>query len=308
MQDDPRAILKKHGKTFNFARLFLDNDTGIGAARLYRFCRIVDDIADDADDKNMAKLRLEKLIQAINDNCKQDPVVGDFLQVCEAFNINRIHGITLVEGVTQDLEHQALDSEAALIQYAYKVAGVVGLMMAPILGSDPKGYCFAVDLGIGMQLTNIARDVMEDAQMGRRYIPGEWLNDMPAEQIQLAPKEAAEAIQSAIGSLLDLAEVYYDSGLAGLHYLPRRNRQAIAVAAYVYRDIGRKITKNNHQYWQGRVVVGGAQKIKLAGEALWHLSTGNLAKKPVQHNVDLHNHLQQYKIQDSDNATLINMQ
>jgi phytoene synthase len=307
MQDDPREILKKHGKTFNFARLFLDNDTGIGAARLYRFCRIVDDIADDSDDKNVAKLRLEELINAINDNCKKDPVVADFLQVCEAFNINRIHGITLIEGVTQDLDFQALDSEEALIQYAYKVAGVVGLMMAPILGSETKGYRFAVDLGIGMQLTNIARDVMEDAQMGRRYIPAEWLNDLAAEQIKLAAEEAKENVQAAIALLLGLAETYYDSGLAGLYYLPRRNRQAIAVAAYVYREIGRKLTKNNHQYWQGRVVVGGAQKIKLAGQALWHLSTGNLAKKPVQHNVELHNYLQQYKIQDSDNPTLINM-
>jgi len=293
MQSDPTALLKKHGKTFNFARFFLGEQTGLAAARLYSFCRIVDDIADESDDQQEAKKNLEALTIAIMENDKAHPIIGDFLLLCDEFGIDKNNGITLIQGVSQDLGLQTLDNQADLIQYAYKVAGVVGLMMAPILAADKRGFVFAVDLGIGMQLTNIARDVMEDAHMGRRYIPAQWLNELSPQDIVLSREQDRTTVQTAIAKLLRLAEEYYQSGLAGLYYLPNRNRRAIAVAAYSYREIGRKLQENNHQYWQGRVVVSAHQKVKLAGKVLWRLSTGKLAKFPTQHSVKLHTYLKQ---------------
>ncbi|MFQ3206160.1 MAG: phytoene synthase [Glaciecola sp.] len=291
MQDNPTALLKKHGKSFNFARFFLGSDTGIAAARLYRFCRIVDDIADENEDKVDAAQQLTLLKQQIVQNQKTDPIIGDFLALCSEYGIDRNHGITLIEGVSQDLIPLALASEKMLIQYAYRVAGVVGLMMAPILGAKKVGYAFAVDLGIGMQLTNIARDVMEDAQMQRRYIPADWVGALSAEQIANSELADREVVQKAIQSLLQLAETYYQSGLSGLYYLPARNRRAIAVAAFVYRDIGRKLLSNHCIYWQGRVIVSTPRKLQLACQALWQLTTSKLAHTDCVHANELHLHL-----------------
>lgn len=292
MQDDPTALLKKHGKSFNFARLFLGNETGIAAARLYSFCRIIDDIADESVDKKLAKKDLSSLGDAINQNQKDHPLVGDFLMLCEEHGIDRKNGITLIEGVTEDLGFQALETEQEIVQYAFKVAGVVGLMMAPILGANKNGYSFAVDLGIGMQLTNIARDVLEDANMNRRYIPGAWVDSISPEQISLVQKNDRTNIQNAITRLLALAERYYDSGLAGLYYLPRRNRPAIAVAAYVYREIGRKLLKQNCEYWRGRMVVSTPQKALLACQALWRSRSSEFANTAREHDPELHIYLQ----------------
>ena len=198
MKDDPTELLKKHGKTFNFARLFLGKKTGIAAARLYRFCRIVDDIADESPDPDMAKVKLDELKQSIAHKSASHPVLEDFLRLCEEYQIDRHHGITLIDGVSQDLNVVALPSLDTLIQYSFRVAGVVGLMMAPILGAKKVGCAFAIDLGIGMQLTNIARDVLEDAQMGRRYLPEEWVGSLSASHILLTNDEHRVQIQNAI--------------------------------------------------------------------------------------------------------------
>jgi phytoene synthase len=291
MQDNPTALLKKHGKSFNFARFFLGSQTGIAAARLYRFCRIVDDIADENEDKVEAAQQLTLLKQQIIQNQKTDPIIGDFLALCSEYGIDRNHGITLIEGVSQDLNPLALTSDEMLIQYAYRVAGVVGLMMAPILGAKKAGCSFAIDLGIGMQLTNIARDVMEDAQMQRRYIPSTWVKDLSAQQIANSELADRAVVQKAIQSLLQLAETYYQSGLSGLYYLPARNRRAIAVAAFVYRDIGRKLLGNQCIYWQGRVIVSTPRKLRLASQALWQLATSKFAHADCVHASELHLHL-----------------
>ncbi|MFT5542449.1 MAG: phytoene synthase [Glaciecola sp.] len=291
MNDDPTELLRKHGKSFNFARLFLGSDTGIAAARLYRFCRIIDDIADESEDKEIARTELDKLKDLIIDNRVNQVQVNDFLMLCEEYSIDRHHGITLIEGVSQDLDKVALTSAADLIQYAYRVAGVVGLMMAPILGANKTGYAFAIDLGIGMQLTNIARDVMEDARMQRRYLPAKWVNNASAEEILANGSSVQNTVQPAVKQLLALAETYYQSGLEGLYYLPPRNRRAIAIAAYIYRQIGRKLLKNQCQYWDQRTVVSTPHKMTLAGQALWALRFSPMAKKVSPHDNELHIYL-----------------
>jgi phytoene synthase len=290
VNDDPTALLKKHSKSFNFARLFLGSETGLAAARLYRLCRIVDDIADDSPEPKIAFEQLNFFKTAIVQNTASHPVIEDFLRLCDEYQIDRNHGITLIDGVSQDLNSVALSGQDSLIQYAFRVAGVVGLMMAPILGASKAGYPFAIDLGIGMQLTNIARDVQEDAQMARRYLPGDLVDDLTAQQIASGLNHRPK-VQQAIKAILTLAEEYYQSGLAGLYFLPPRNRRAIAVAAYVYREIGRKLMRNNCAYWQGRVAISKPRKISLACQALWHLKTGAIAKQKTQHKQTLHLYL-----------------
>jgi phytoene synthase len=142
-----------------------------------------------------------------------------------------------------------------------------------------------------MQLTNIARDVMEDAKMQRRYIPQDWVKGLSAAQITKSEIAERAVVQKAIQRLLQLAETYYQSGLAGLYYLPPRNRRAIAVAAFVYRDIGRKLLNNDCIYWQGRVMVPTSKKLLLASQALWQLTTSKLAHTDCVHASELHLHL-----------------
>jgi phytoene synthase len=289
MQLEPaNTVLKTYGKSFHFAKFFLKADTGDAAARLYRFCRLIDDIADENPDKNTSRLQLHSIQNSIKANVSANPVVHDFLLLCEQYSIDRHHGITLIAGVLQDLEPVALSSYEDLLNYAFRVAGVVGLMMAPILGAERSGYAFAVDLGIGMQLTNIARDVLEDAQMHRRYLPGDWVNGLGVTQILAPNVEQNVVITEAIARLLTTAETFYQSGISGLYFLHPQNRKAIAVAAYLYRDIGRKLLQRQCDYLQGRVAVGYVRKCSLAINVLTELRFRHLAKVKPQHDHTLH--------------------
>ena len=172
----------------------------------------------------------------------------------------------LLEGLISDQGTVLLLNENQLIQYSYKVAGTVGLMMAPILGiSSKKAIPFAVDLGIAMQLTNISRDVLEDAELGRRYIPGEWCDELSAPKIvELAKNGATEdrlKVSAAIKRTLLLAETYYISGFKGLAYLPPRNHLAILIAGIIYRLIGRRLLNSGTKWWVGRQVVNNTGKL-----------------------------------------------
>lgn len=284
-------VLKKQGKSFYFAKLFLAKDTGNAAARLYQFCRLIDDIADENPDICQARHQLEVIQQSLVANESDHPVVNDFLMLCTTYGIDRQHGITLISGVMQDLEPVALLTYDELLNYAYRVAGVVGLMMAPILGAERSGYCFAIDLGIAMQFTNIARDVFEDAQMNRRYLPADWVNNLDAQAL-LSPNTTQQAVvKNAIARLLHTAETFYDSGISGLYFLYPKNKKAIAVAAYLYRGIGRKLLAQHPDYRQGRVMVGFSQKCVLALQALVDLKAGNIARDLPQHQPRLHDML-----------------
>ena len=298
-------VLKRHGKSFYFARLFLAADTGDAAARLYRFCRLIDDIADESPDKAQARIELERIQHTINENASDHPIVNDFLSLCHEYSIVRQHGNTLIMGVLQDLNPVALGSYSDLINYAFKVAGVVGLMMAPVLGSSRAGYPFAIDLGIAMQFTNIARVILEDAKMQRRYLPADWVGDWSPDQLQFPTASQYQQINQAAMQLLDLAETYYNSGISGLYYVSPKDKRAIAVAAYIYREIGRELLKRDCDYRKGRVVIGTTRKCVLAGKALWAVGTGKVANKQVVHDPLMHAELcfvNEYESVDSEKA------
>ncbi len=296
-QANALETLKKHGKTFNFARLFLPKHTGEDAATLYQFCRFVDDVVDEAPSKTQAEKEIEKIRVALTSQNTLDPMVGPFIGLCSKHDIPIKYGLHLVHGVSQDLSDVSIQTTTELIQYAYYVAGVVGLMMAPILGSEKKGYPFAIDLGIAMQLTNIARDVLEDANNQRRYVPGDLVCNVSPAQIS-RPNEATKAKMShAIKALLGIAEKYYESALIGLNYLPLKSRLAIRVAAVAYREIGRKLARREYAFWQGRVAVPSWHKAVLASKCLLIPDTLFSGDSIPQHQSTLHQPLQCILIQ-----------
>ena len=152
----------------------------------------------------------------------------------------------------------------------------------------------AIDLGIAMQLTNIARDVLEDAEMGRRYLPASWVGDVKPAQITAASNapdgEVAKAVSLAVRQLLLLADDFYQSGTAGLSYLPLRAHIAIAVAARIYRQIGMQIAATGYGWHQGRQVTSRVTKIICSLQACGSICRRFWRRAP--HRRHLHNGLE----------------
>ena len=260
-------VLAKHGRAFYLASFLLPPDRREDAARLYQFCRLVDDIADEqADAVALAELEAELLEQR-----PARPLVANMLELRERRGLPINALIHLIEGVRGDLGTVAVENDAELLRYCYRVAGTVGLMMCAVLGvTDPKALRHAVDLGIAMQLTNISRDVKEDQEMGRRYIPATRGTPKPA-----------------VAGLLSMAERYYESAQAGLPHIPLRTRPAIAVAMAVYRQIGRRLVRQGGDPMLGRTVVPLWEKLLAGSRALALLPFTALAP----HQTVLHNDL-----------------
>ena len=172
--DNPELILATSGESFHWARRFLGNKMGHDAARLYSFCRVLDDMAD-GDIENGPEHLIQIQAKLKQGEWGNHPLLNQFSDMVDEYGLSTNVVSSLVEGLLDDQADEVLIAdEAELIQYAYKVAGTVGLLMCDVLNTDePRAKPHAVDLGIGMQLTNIARDVLEDAKMGRRYLP--WL-------------------------------------------------------------------------------------------------------------------------------------
>ena len=300
-QESAECILSNHGKTFHWAKRFLGTTAARQATLLYAFCRCLDDIAD-GDRPGGLKL-LEKIDTALELDTASDlaidvPELATFLALSKEASIPLTAARDLIAGLIFDQGTVAIADQDALVTYAYQVAGTVGLMMAPILGRlDQRADAFAIDLGIAMQLTNIARDVAEDAGMGRRYIPANWCEALTSSEISASitsqETKTRVLISAGIVKILDLSESYYKSGLSGLCYLPWQNHLAIGIAARVYRAIGCKIARCNYEWWRGRQVTSGPEKIIASAKSLPLLISRR--KKPDLHNFNLHSPLKDIK-------------
>ena len=299
-QQGYETSLAQNGRTFHWARRFLGATHGANAARLYAFCRLLDDLADG--DLPDGKARLTSIAHDLNalsqdkNSPVTDPDMAEFVPFMLAMQIPPVALTHLIEGLLSDQERVALATEQALIIYGYQVAGTVGLMMCPVLSCHDKAAAdFAIDLGIAMQFTNIARDVLEDAEMGRRYIPAQWVNDLSAARIahgaKSGDKAVIQAMQQAIDQLLVLADRYYESGLAGLAYLPRRASLAIGIAAHSYRQIGVQLRNNRLNWHHGRTITSTATKAMTSRHALPYLWQ---RQYPKHHNSALHKALEGY--------------
>ncbi len=249
--------LKREGKSFYWASFFLPKNSKKNAGTLYSICRYFDDIADKNDmDQTMY---LKDSINEIKNNDKNE--VNIFLKK------NNIHNsifIDLLEGLILDQKNIEIQNRNELIKYSYHVAGTVGLMMAKIIGVQHKNAGrSAIDLGIGMQLTNIARDVFEDAQMQRIYIPAEWMPNLKLSQLNTKTKiniKQEADVSNAIHKVINLSEKFYRNGFSGLKYIPFKARLGIYIAANVYRGIGVKIKKKK-KYYRERVYLNLFEKI-----------------------------------------------
>ena len=265
--NDDKLVLKKNGQSFYWAGKFLPKEAINRAAELYRFCRILDDIADNG------KINSLKELSEIRSNIKKktfaDLEKNYSIKYPKFLNISsKKIVIDLIDGLILDQKSILFKKEEELIRYSYHVAGTVGIMMCDALKCNNNlAKLFAIDLGIAMQLTNIARDVLEDAKMGRRYLPGSWVQNISPKEIVIAAKtndlKKIRIISKGIKKLLILAEHYYLSGEKGFKFLPFNTRIAISVASGVYREIGVQLENKNYNWQSGRQVTSIYTKIKI---------------------------------------------
>ena len=243
--------LATFAKSFNWAGFFLPKDTYEECSKLYAFCRILDDVVDSGQDLKIKKERFNeikdivKLFEIKFTDDQNMLIVNDMLALIENKNIKRIILNDLIDGIESDLKKEInFTTVKELLVYSYRVAGTVGLMMAKILSvKDSRALKGAIDLGIAMQLTNIARDVIEDQKIGRKYIEQDFDN---------------------IKATLQLADTFYESSFSSIKKIPFRFRFTILVARRVYRQIGRKIIskKDLEDYEKsGKIYVNNCGKI-----------------------------------------------
>jgi len=292
-QTESNLILAQRGKTFFWARFCLNQTQAREATRLYRFCRYIDDIGDECADPNQAKKTLTSIIKSLRAGEADHPIVHDAIKLFQQYGIEIEIPILLIEGVISDLDEVAIKDIETLLVYCYQVAGTVGIMMCKLLGVKNKAaYAHAIDLGIAMQLTNICRDVKEDAVLGRRYLPNTLVGNISLSSLSNPDSQSQTTLINAVKKLLELAQQYYDSAGKGFCFIPLRARFAIALAAKLYQQIGMVLKNNDYHYWQQRAYVSTQSKLLISlGCIARHLINPLFYRYQFHHAATLHQSL-----------------
>ena len=244
-----KNYLSIYAKSFNWSGFFLPKKIYFKCSVLYDFCRTIDNIADQNVDLEIKKKELEEFKKKFEEKNKSDSVIKNMWDLMNERNISKKIVDDLFDGVNSDLKKEVrIETEKELLIYSYRVAGTVGLMMAKIFGVKKKeSLQRAIDLGIAMQLTNIARDVVEDEKKNRVYLI-----------------KSSNDIFKSIKYIIFKADSFYDSSFEGIRDIPLNSRFSIIVARRVYRQIGKKILdkKDIQNYRQsGKIYVSNFGKI-----------------------------------------------
>jgi phytoene synthase len=269
---DSKGVIARSSRSFTLASAFLPYPIRTKVWALYAWCRSVDDSVDQAESPIEAAetLRIleEDLARCQRGESPAHPASEWIRPLIVAGNIEPRHARELIEGMRMDLEGYSVRNNEDLERYCYYAAGTVGLMMTSLMGvTDRSAYRHAIALGVAMQMTNIARDVREDAERGRSYLPG-ITNVLDANSDQ---------ISQVVAKILALAEERYNVAIAGLHYLPWRCRIAVRVALEVYREIGREIQRKEYSVMGGRTIISKGRLGLVAARALLSSTRNNIA-------------------------------
>ena len=220
-------LLKKHAKSFYWASFFLSKETFNKCSSLYNFCRTLDDIVDDNNKLEIKKNNFLQFKKNFMNKDLNDPIIKEMWSIINSEKISEKVVTDLFDGVETDLEEKVIiNSKKELLVYSYRVAGTVGLMMSKILKvKNKEALKGAIDLGIAMQLTNIARDVCEDRDRNRQYIKPDF---------------------SAIKETINESQIFYQKSFSSISSIPLRSRFSVIVARRVYKKIGDYILKQNN--------------------------------------------------------------
>ena len=218
-------LIKKHAKSFYWASIFLPKQVFKKCSSLYNFCRTLDDIVDDKNDIETRKINFLNFKKKFENKNFKDPIIKEMWSIIYSEKISTKIVYDLFDGVETDLVNKLIiKSKKDLLVYSYRVAGTVGLMMSKILKVENKeALKGAIDLGIAMQLTNIARDVFEDNARNRKYICTKF---------------------SSIKDTIKEADIFYKKSFSSISVIPFRTRFAVIVARRIYKKIGDYILKH----------------------------------------------------------------
>ncbi len=265
-----RELLRGGSRSFFAASFLLPRDIAGPASALYAFCRVADDLVDCGDGaRGLDELR--DRLQRIYDGTPVDhPADRAFAAVVEQMAIPAILPEALLDGFDWDVSGRRYDDLSALIDYSARVAGTVGAMMTLVMGRrEASVLARACDLGVAMQLTNIARDVGEDAANGRLYLPRTWLVEAGIDpDAWLREPVFSPALAGVVARLLATAERLYRRATAGIRELPLACRPGIHAARLLYAEIGNQLARDGLDSVNRRAVVPFSRKLTLCLRAL----------------------------------------
>ena len=266
-----RAMLANGSRTFLAASWLLPRSVRAPACALYAFCRVADDAIDasPAGAIDAALAALHRRLDAVYAKLASDPVDRAFLAVVHRHDIPRALPEALLEGFAWDAAGRRYETLADLHDYAARVAGAVGAMKALVMGArTPSALARACDLGVAMQLSNIARDVGEDARAGRLYLPLQWLREAGIDpDAWLAAPRFDARLGQVVERLLGGAEALYARAAAGIAELPAGCRIGIDAARRLYAEIGHEVQRRGCNSVDSRAVVAASRKAALLAQA-----------------------------------------
>jgi phytoene synthase len=273
--------IAKGSQSFAAAARLFDRQTRDDAVMLYAWCRHCDDVIDGqtlghdqvADFREDQQARLdvlrEKTAAALAGRSSGEYIFDALQRVVARHDIPHRHPQELLTGFEMDVANRRYETIDDTLEYCYHVAGVVGVMMAMIMGAREASVLDrASDLGLAFQLTNIARDVIDDARAGRVYMPAEMLRRHGITEIDPDDRSQWPKLHAGALELLYLAEDYYASAYEGMAALPPRSAWAIAAARRVYRAIGTKLRTGGASAWEKRVSTSKNEKLLLLAQSL----------------------------------------
>ncbi|WP_294533362.1 phytoene/squalene synthase family protein [uncultured Rhodoblastus sp.] len=268
--DACRDAIRGGSKSFYAASWLLPDAVRRPAFGLYAFCRLADDAVDENFAKAAAVERLRERLDRVYAGDPEDhPADRVFADLTRVHRIPREVPFALLDGLAWDSEGRRPATLSELRAYGARVAGTVGVMMTLLMHvRDPLALARACDLGVAMQLTNIARDVGEDARAGRLYLPLEWLEEAGIDaEAFLASPAPSPALAGVVARLLAEADRLYQRARDGVARLPPSCRPAILAAATIYCEIGREVERRGHDSVNARARVGRARKLSLLADA-----------------------------------------
>jgi len=269
---DPHAycqnIAAQRGSSFYYSFLFLPEERRRAITALYAFCREVDDVVDDCSDPATARATLawwrQELAAAFH-GTPQHPVARALAEIAPRFNLAEAQLAEIIDGMQMDLEYNRYPSFEVLRQYCHRVAGVVGLLSAEIFGfQDPRTREYATDLGLAFQLTNIIRDVGEDARRDRIYLPLDEIERHGVSVADISASRETDNFRRLIEFQIERALGYYRDAFAKLPAIDRRAQRAGIIMAAIYRALLDEIQRDGCRVLTRRTALTPIRKLWIA--------------------------------------------
>ena len=259
----------KSGSSFYYSFLFLPKAKREAITALYAFCREVDDVVDECKEVSVARTKLawwRNEIHNLYQNQAQHPVTKALSSVIRTYHLDQEHFIEIIDGMEMDLDQNRYADFKQLQLYCYRVASVVGLLSAQIFGfSNRKTLKYAHDLGMAFQLTNIIRDVGEDARRERIYIPLDELAKFGIREIDILHGHSSDKMQSLLNFQIERAESFYDRALKALPPEDEKLQRTGLIMTAIYRTLLREIkASGSEQVLHARISLTPLRKLYLA--------------------------------------------